>query len=189
MSLQSFQETLVCSAGAGPQLSNSTTATSLLKTSDVITLPPCFFDRVGKALRISGMAEVSNVVTTPGTLTIDVRLGAVIAYTSSAMQMSTTAHTSLPLFFQILLVCRAIGSGTSANIMGIGKYTGQVLVNGASADSTVTMGTLISPATAPAVGTGFNSTSSNTLDLFGKFSVSTNPTNITLHQYLVESLN
>lgn len=189
MSALYYPEVLVCSSAAGPQLANSTTATSLLKTSDKITLPPAFFDRPGKIIRIRGLAEVSNVVTTPGTLTIDVRLGAVIAYTSSAMQMSTTAHTSLPLVFQIDLVCRAIGSSTSANLMGIGQYTSQVLVNGASADSTVTMGTLISPATAPAVGTGFDSTASQTVDLFGKFSVATNPTNITLHQYIVESLN
>ena len=104
--------------------------------------------------------------------------------------MSTTAHTSLPLWFEILMTLRAVGNGTSANFMGQGIFTSQVLSNTAVADSVAsTLPTLLGPNTAPAVGTGFDSTIANVLDLMATFSVNTSPTNLTLHQYSAELLN
>jgi|SRR5579859_3138291 len=191
--LQSWNQIVASAQAAGPQLSNSVSQTSLLPTQARVTLPPGFFSYPGQMLRITGQAAVSNVVTTPGTLSFAVMLGAtgnIQAFTSGALQMSTTAHTSLPLWFQILLTCRAVGNGTSANLMGQGIFTSQVLSNTAVADSVASsLPTLLGPNTAPAVGTGFDSTIANVLDFMATFSVSTSPTNITLHQYMVESAN
>jgi hypothetical protein len=138
-------------------------------------------------LRIKGCAQVSNVVTTPGTLTLDIRFGATVVFNGAAMQMSTTAHTTLPLWYEILLTLRAVG--TAANFMGQGIASGQALSLTAVADSTTTVATLPFPNTTPAVGSNFDSTATQALDHFATFSVSTSPTNITLQQFLVESLN
>jgi hypothetical protein len=105
------------------------------------------------------------------------------------MQMSTTAHTTLPLWFEILLTLRTIGTGVLATFMGQGMAVSQVLSLTAVADSTTTPATLLMPNTTPAVGTGFDSTLTQTLDCFGTFSVSTSPTNITMQQFSVESMN
>ena len=184
MSLQSWQETLVTAQVAGPALSG-TAAASIIPTHAKIILPSGFWS-IGKTIRVRGMASVSNIATTPGTLTLDMRIAAVIAYTAT-MQLSTTVHTTLPLAFEFLLTCRAIGSGTSANLMGSGTATSQTLSLTAVADSTTTPATLLAPNVAPVVGTGFDSTLANTLDMFGTFSLTGN--GLTLQQYVVESLN
>ncbi len=131
---------------------------------------------------------MSCVVTTPGTFTLDVRLGAVIAFTSSAMGLNIVAKTSLPWWAEIELTCRAIGSGTSANLMGMGLFQSECIV-GSPLPAVGGAGSLLMPVTAPAVGTGFDSSSAQIVDLFGTFSVNTNPTNCTLHHYELIACN
>jgi hypothetical protein len=184
--IQTWQQTLVASQIAGTQISNTVTATTLLPAAAKITLPNNFFS-IGTTLRIKGVCAVSNVVTTPGTLTIDIRFGGTVVFTSGAMQMSTTAHTTLPLWYEILLTCRAIG--TTANLMGQGFATSQVLSLTATADSTTTPATLLMPNTIPTVGSNFDSTTTQQIDNFATFSVNTNPTNIQQFMYTVESMN
>jgi len=196
MSKQGWSETLAWQEADGPTISNSAAAASLLIPSTTqlagqsgrFTLPANFFD-VGKVLRIKGACRLSNIVTTPGTLTLDVRLGSVVAFNGGAMQLSTTAHTTLPLWFEILLTCRAIGGGTAANLMGQGVASSQCLSLTAVADSTTTVATLLMPNTTPAVGTGFDSTAAQTVDLFATFSIANAGNLIVLHQYVLESLN
>ena len=187
MSRQTWVECLVASKVQGPSLSNSTTATSVIPPGDKITLP-CNYLTVGRQLRIRGMARVSNIVTTPGTLTLDVRLGAVVAFNGGAMQLSTTAHTTLPLVFQIDLIVRAEGSGTSGNLMGVMVATGQMLSISTS-DPTSGHSTLVAPNATPAVGTGYDSTSALTVDLFATFSVANAGNLFALEQFYIEALN
>jgi hypothetical protein len=47
----------------------------------------------------------------------------------------------------------------------------------------------MAPNATPAVGNNFDATATQAVDMFATFSVTTNPTNITLQQYRVESLN
>jgi hypothetical protein len=186
--LQTWIQTLQAIQVAGAQLSNTTTATSLLPSaSPKFTFANNQFQNIGQCLRIKGCAQVSNVVTTPGTLTLDIRFGATVVFNGGAMQMSTTAHTTLPIWYEILLTLRAIG--TNANFMGQGICTGQPMSLTAVADSTTTVATVMMPNTTPAVGNNFDSTATQALDHFGTFSVSTSPTNITLQQFTVESMN
>lgn len=191
MSLNTWQETLVTSQVDGSPLSNTTTATSLLPSQAKYTLPSQFFSVPGKAIRIKGMGRLSNIVTTPGTFTLDVRLNStpIIVFNGGAMQMSTTAHTTLPIWFEILLTCRTVGSGTAATLMGQGTAISQALSLTAVADSATTPASLLIPNTAPAVGTGFDSTVANVVDLFGAFSIANAGNGFTLHQYVLESLN
>jgi hypothetical protein len=187
MSLQTWVETLVTAQVAGTTLTGSTSATSIIPAAAKITLPTNYF-YIGRMLRIRAMGQLGNIITTPGTITIDVRLGNVVAFNGGAMQLSSTAHTTLPFWLDIVLTCRAIGSGTSTNFMGQGIMTSQCLSLTAVADSTTTPATLLLPNTVPTVGTGFDNTVTNTLDLFATFSLS-NANAITLQQYSVEAMN
>lgn len=191
MSNQSWSEILATAQTDGTALNTSTTPTSILPTGARATLPPGFF-AIGRTLRIKAACRLSNIVTTPGTLTLDVRMGPtsnIIVFNGGAMQMSTTAHTNVPLYVEILLTCRAIGGSTSANLMGQGTATSQALSLTAVADSATTPATLLMPNTAPAVGTGFDSTVAMVVDLFATFSISNAGNGITLHQYVLEAVN
>lgn len=188
MPLQTWVQTLYAIEVAGPALTNSLVATSILPTAGPgYTFPASYFSYIGQQILIIGAAQLSNVVTTPGTLTLDIRLGGTVVYTSGAMQMSTTAHTNLPIWYEILLTLRAIG--TAANFMGQGKISGQPMSLTAVADSTTTVATLMMPNTVPAVGNNFNSKVSQALDHFATFSVNTATTSIQLQQFSVISLN
>lgn len=187
MSKQTWVETLIVAPAAGTQLSNSTTATSLLPSTAKFTFPANFFEP-GRQLAIDASGNLSCVVTTPGTLTMDMRLGAVIAFTSSAMNLNVVAKTSVPWQMSLLLTCLTAGSSTTATLIGVGTFTSEGLV-GAPLSTAGGSATLLMPTTTPAAGTGFDSTSAQVLDVFGKFSVATSPTNITLQQYTLRSLN
>jgi hypothetical protein len=187
MSRQTWVETFRAAKAAGSSLSNSTTPTSLLATADKITLPPNFLEP-GRQLRITATGRISNIVTTPGTLTLDVRLGSVVAFNGGAMQLSTTAHTTLPWWLDILLTVRAEGNSTSGNLIGLAKMTSQA-VSVSGADPTTGHSILVAPNSTPTVGTGYDSTVAQTLDLFATFSIANSGNLIALEQLVVESLN
>jgi hypothetical protein len=187
MSLQSWQETLVSAQGDGPQILNSTTAATILPPAAKITLPNNWFN-VGKVIRLTVAGHISCVATTPGTLILDLRLAAVIAFTSQAIPMNVTAKTTLPFYMQVLLTCRSIGAGTTATLMPIGFIITETIV-GVAAPAAGPAGALCVPNTVPVAGTGFDSTAALTVDVFAKFSVTTATTQITLSQYILEALN
>jgi hypothetical protein len=188
MSLQTWQETLVSAQGDGTQILNSSTAASIIPASAKITLPNNWFN-IGKALRLTLAGRITSVVTTPGTLILDFRLGAVIAWTSQAMPLNTVAKTDLPWYLQAIFTCRSIGASTTATLMGQGFFISEDYV-GVALPATGSAGVVLANnATAPAPGTGFDSTAALTVDVYGKFSVATATTALTLHQYVLEALN
>lgn len=189
MPYQSWNETFVASKIAGPNLTGSTAATSLLNVQEKLNMYAGFW-YVGRALRIRATGQLGNIVTTPGTLTLDVRMGPtsnIIVFNGGAMQLSSTAHTALPFDLEILLTCRAVGTSTTSNLIGQGRMSGQALSLTAVADSTTTVSTLLLPNTTPAVGTGFDYSVSMIMDLFGTFSLS-NANAIQVQQYFVEDI-
>lgn len=191
MSRQTWWETLIAAEVDGTAYNTSVTPTSILPPAARYTLPANFMD-VGRQFRITGACRLSNIVTTPGTLTLDVRMGPtsnIVVFNGAAMQMSTTAHTNVPLVFEILLTCRAIGASTTANLMGQGWALSQGLSLTAVADSATTPAHLLMPNTAPAVGTGFDSTVAMVVDVFATFSVNNANNSIQLHQYNLATLN
>lgn len=189
-----YSETLVQAAGDGPSLSGSAAATSILDPSWKPLIKPEFWGQgLGKKLRLRGWGRLSNIVTTPGTLTLDVRLGptspaTIIVFNGAAMQLSTTAHTTLPFDFDIALRTTALGSGTSAKMKGLMRATGQQLSISA-ADPTSGHSTLLAPNATPADGTGFDSTVNNILDLFATFSIANAGNLIQLHDYELVAVN
>lgn len=187
MSIQSWQETLITAQVDGTALANSNSATSILPAAAKFTLPANYF-AIGKQLRVLALGRISTLITTPGTLTLDFRLGSVIAFTGGALNLNTTAQTNATWLAEIILTCRAIGASTSANLMGIGKFESRAVI-GSAAVAAGGVGVQPMPDTAPAVGTGFDSTAAQTMDFFGTWSVANAANSIQVHQFSVESMN
>src|SRR5258708_32575852 len=70
-----YYNSLVTMQAAGPNLTASTTATSLLNAQAKVTLPAGFFAYAGQKLLVRAQGQIGNVVTTPGTLTLTFNLG------------------------------------------------------------------------------------------------------------------
>lgn len=181
-------QTLSSQQAAGTLFNTFTTAKSVLNATELYTFPANTL-RVGSKLRIRAMFGLSNIVTTPGTVVWQVMMGSVVAWTSGNVQMSTTANTLAPVELEINLRLDSAGSGTAAKFMGVGKVIGinpqlgAGAANGAVTDSAITL-----PTTAPAVGTGWDSTVAETLDFWTGFSISNAGNGIQLYDYAVEML-
>jgi hypothetical protein len=196
MSLQTFEETLTTLKVDSPFQTTYTTAKSVFGVDGTdasaaakFTLPPNFW-QPGKAVMVQLRGDLSNIVTTPGTITFQFMLGAVIAWTSGAINFSTTAHTRLPFWLDLDLTCQVEGAGTQAKLMGQGVITSQCVSNTAVADSVAgSLPTLLLPNTTPAQGTGFDSTASQKVDIFAGFSNSQSGNGIAVRQYRLRALN
>lgn len=187
MAKREWQETLIVGQADGAAYGTSVTPTSIIPAAAVLTLPANFFE-IGKKLRIRIGGRISNIITTPGTLTLDVRLGAVVAFNGGAMQLNAVAKTNVSWLAEFELTCRAIGSGTNANLMGMGKFTSESVV-GSALPAAGGNGTFVLPASAPAVGTGFDSTAAQAVNVFGTWSVNDAGNTLTVHTYEVVALN
>lgn len=192
MSLQTWRETLINAQIDGTALNTSTTPTSIIPPAARLTLPSNFFSVIGKAIRITAWGRASTVTTTPGTLTLDCRLGTVaspiVVFNGGAMNLNVTAQTNATWRFEAELTARAIGSATAANLMGTAMFSSRILI-GSAAVAAGYAGNALLPDTAPAVGTGFDSTITNVVDFFATWSISNAANSIQVHQFVVESLN
>jgi hypothetical protein len=189
MSLQTWQETIVNQVASGSALASYTTAKSVINPQALVTLPPGYLT-VGKMLRIKVQGGISNIVTSQRTFTFQVMMGSIIVHTSGAILTTTTAHTLIPFDYEVLLRVDSVGSGTTAKFLGQGILRGiMFVISGAVGDPTAGVGTIMCPNTAPAVGTGFDSTIANILDFWVGLSANEATTGIQIYNYLVEALN
>ena len=186
MSLQSWQETLITSQVDGSTLS-AAAAASMLPPAALYTLPPNFF-AIGKAVRIFAHGRISSVITTPGTARFDVRLGGTVVFDSLAILLDTVAaHTTKPWTLDITLTCRAIGNSTNANLMGTGTWTCEDILGTPASSPKGSIVANVPWNTTPAVGSGFDSTVSQQVDIFFTQTVATG--SMICHQYILQSLN
>lgn len=188
MPSQGWAEALSSQQVAGPTLATFTTAASMLSPHAKHTIPADDWF-IGKAFLVRGSGQVSNVVTAQPTFTFDWRLGSSVQWSSGALLCSTTAHTTVPFWFEIMMTCRAIGA--TASMMTQGWVASRAFLDlGATADIT-TLGhpTLLAPETTPAVGSTFDSNASLSADMFCACSTSNAGNAITLQQYHLISLN
>lgn len=172
-------------------LTASVTPTSILHPTSRIQLYANFW-YVGKKIKLVGMGRVSNIVTTPGTLTLDVRIGpadppTIVCANGGAMALNIVAKTNVPWWLEWYLTCRTIGNGTAATLMHQGIWASESVI-GSPLPSAGGCGEHMLPNAAPAVGTGFNSTVGLFLDLFGTWSLN-NANSILTHQFHMEELN
>src|SRR5258708_26012131 len=103
-----YYNSLVTLQAAGPNLTASLTATSLLNPQGKVTLPAGFFSYIGQKLKINAQGQLGNIITTPGTLTIDVRFGSVVVFNGGAMQLRSAAHPTLPILVVTETTFRAL---------------------------------------------------------------------------------
>lgn len=187
MSVMSWSELLIAANADGPALSNTTTATAITPVSSKLQMPANWFT-VGRKLRVTAHGRISTLVTSPGTLTLDLRLGAVIVANGGAMSLNIVAKTNVPWVLIWDLTCRSIGNGTAATLMHTGLWTSEAVI-GSPLPTAGGSGVITLPAATPAVGTGFDSTAAATLDLFGTWSAASASNSILVHQFEVSALN
>lgn len=201
MSFQGWNELMISQEAAGANYASFTTAKTVINQQDLLPLPAGFF-RIGRKLRITLHAALSNIVTTPGTVTFQVMLGTIVVWSSGAIQMNATSHVNLPMKLVVDLTCQLTNTtvgGVIAKLMGQGVLTGVHFTKTiaatdlwgrvSAADAAVSEAIINVPITAPALGTAFDSTIAQTLDFFVGFSISQPTNNITVAQYDVEVLN
>lgn len=190
MSSQAWVEPFLISSVDGTALASSTTPTSLLPAGSKFTLPSTYFDAVnGKTLRIRASGRISTVVTTPGTLTLDIRFGAVVVFNGGAMTLNTTAQTNVGWIFEADLVVRTVGASTSATVLGQGYWKSHAVIAAPAPTAGGAPAHILPYNTAPVAGTGFDSTAAQTVDMYGTWSVSNASNSITLHQFSLLALN
>jgi hypothetical protein len=189
---QSWLQTLALAPVAGPTLASSAAATSVIPPAARCVLNPPFFN-IGTLLRIKASGVISTLTAAPGTLTFDVRLGTIatpiVVWTSGAIALNVTAQTNAAWLLEILVTCRAVGIGTNSNLIGLGELKTRALLGAPAVGTEQGVGVAPLPDTAPVVGTGFDSTLQQTVDLFATWSISNAANSLTLYQYTLESLN
>lgn len=188
MPFQQWTGLLVSAQVDGTAVANSTTETTLLPGQALYTLPSNFLQYAGQALRVRAMGRISNIVTTPGTLTLRIKFGSIAVATSPAFALNTTAKTNVTWILDWDLTLRSVGSATTATFMHSGQWQSESVIGSPAAGSGGPSAHII-PASAPAVGTGFNSTTSNIVDLTAQWSVANSGNTLQLHSYKLESLN
>ncbi len=187
MSMQTWQETLATGQTDGTALTASVTPTSILHATSKPTFPIGYFSRVGMVIRVKAAGRISNIVTTPGTLTLDLRLGAVIIANGGAMALNVVAKSNVPWWLDWTLTLRAVGAGVNANFMHQGVWSSESVI-GSPLPSAGGAGSHMLPNAAPAVGTSFDANLAAALDLFATWSLS-NANSIQVHQSMVEVVN
>jgi len=192
MPTQGWNQTLVTQRTAGTLFNTYTTAKTIINQQDLYGFYANYF-QLGSKLRVRAAMGISNIVTTPGTITFQVMLGSVVAWSSGAVQLNATAHTLLPAVLEVDLTCQltntAVG-GAVAKLMGVGRLQGVMFTKTAGqTDGANTETTMIVPVTAPALGTAFDSTVSQILDFWVGFSISNAGNGVQIAQYDVEALS
>lgn len=179
MSKQTWEELLLAPIIDATQISNTTTETIMVPDT---TIPANYF-YAGRTLRARLIGKMSNVVTTPGTLTLRARWGGVsgtLLIASAAIALSTTAQTNAQIMQEFFITCRVEGNpGTLIT-------SGQACL-GISASVAGRVDQI--PASGQAAVGSLDLTSATALSFTAQFSVSTNPTNMTIQQFTLESLN
>lgn len=178
---------------AGTLFNTYTTAKSVINPQAICPLPPGLL-KPGDTLRVTAKGGISNIVTAQPTFTFQhvvgpVQPATIVVAATQALLTTTAAHVLIPFKYVAELRLDSDGSGTSAKFLTMGIITGiMFLISGAVGDPTLGVGELLTPNTAPAVGTGYDSTVLNYLDFFCGISVSQATNGIQIYQYLVELL-
>ena len=185
MGLSKWQETLITSQIDGAALTAAAAAT-MLPAAAIFTLPANFFDVPGKQIRIQASGRISSLITTPGTARYDVRLGGTVVFDGLAVLLDTVAgHTTVGWALDILLTCRVIGA--TANLFGSGLWTSEDILGVPASAPKGVLSAVLPWNTTPAVGSNFDSTVSQTVDMFFTQTAATG--SMTCHQYSLQAMN
>jgi hypothetical protein len=178
-------ENIILSSTDGPTLTAASRA-SCIPVADKYTFPNSWFKYIGRGIHIQMHGRISCAVTTPGTVRFDVCLGAAgttIVFDTGALNLNVVAKTTVPWIFDCMLVCRAVGTGTSTTFFPKAWFASEAVV-GAALPSAGGNGFLNAPVGTPAVGAGTDCTATHVLDVFHTQTVATG--SLTVHGYRVD---
>lgn len=184
-----YPQCLKTQHAAGTLLTTYTTAKSVINPQALLVIPAgCL--QIGDMFEIEVSGGISNIVTTPGLMNFQVKLGPtanIVAFDTGNIQLNATAHTTLPFWLKILMTLRSDGPGaTAAQFLGQAYAHGVMFTRTAAQTDGANSETLIAgPAIAPALGTAFDSTVANILDLWAGFTISNAGNGIQIQQYRV----
>lgn len=181
MSSNNWYQVLISQQGVGPAISNTTTPTSILLGQAKWVLAANWFKSFGDKMRIKAHGKISTAASAPGTLTFDIRFGATVVANGGASPTLAVSAVNLTWDLEVDLIVQAVGSGTTATVEGVGRIL--------SAVYSATVPIMLFPASAPAAGSGFDSTTSFAIDLFATWSVANASNSIQTTDYEVASLN
>jgi hypothetical protein len=168
MSNNAWTQALATSRENGTALTNTTTATSILPAAERFNVPSNLWN-LGTRFVVTLGGKISTAASSPGTLTLDCRVGSVIVFTGTTPTLATSlANASWEA--EIKLTAQAVGAGTATQLSGIGH----IVINGTY---------IPLPATSPGLGTGFDNTVSGFFDCFGTWSVASASNTITVTDF------
>jgi hypothetical protein len=175
MSLQTWSETIFSSVAD---------ATAVGTTGEQLAVPnitlPANYMYPGRVLRARLLGIISNIATTPGTITLRARWGGLsgtVLAASAALAQNTSAQTNDAIDLEFIITCRSNGSAGSM------FTTGRVLQGNA-----VTIPSWFSiPANGNAVVGSLDTTIAQALSFTGQFSLTGN--SWTVNQYTLEAMN
>jgi hypothetical protein len=193
-----YVQVLASNRASGSVFGTFTTAKSVINAADLVQLPANWL-QIGTKFRIRVAGALACVGTTSGTVSFQVMMNTtintsgVIAWTSGALQMTTTAETTaIPFLLEAVVrvtAVDAIENTAAATLLGQGWVAGLIPQLGAGAAvGTVTDSILMVPAAAPTNGTAFTSGVPMYLDFYTAFSISSANNSVQVYDYLVEQL-
>lgn len=166
MATQGFRERILEVDVAGTAVGNSTSETTLLPVNSFATLPAFFFDTIKKRIVFEFSGQGSNRVTGPDTVKFRLFLGAVAVFDSGLIPLNIVAKTNVNWKISGELIARPVGTGTTTTLFPKGIEYKSENVIGSPLPSVGGSGVLLLPFnTPPAVGTGFDNSTSALIDL------------------------
>lgn len=176
-------EILAASQADGAALTASVAQTSILHATGKYTMAAGYAEFVGRRFKTRLQGRISTLNPTPGNLTLSFRMGANDAFSSGAMVLNiAAAKVNVAFWAEFEGTLRVAGS--VAQILGQWKVESEAMaVNSATA---LVTGVTFGPASAPALGTAFDATAAETIDVTGQWSVNSASNSITIHQSIIE---
>ena len=189
---QGYWQTLNTLQAPGTALTNSTTRTSLTtgSTQARYTLPGNALKFPGDQLLLKASGIISTIVTTPGTMTIDLALATVAVVSTGLMTLNATAQTNTPWYLEVLMTVKT--AGKAGNFVYTGYWLSPASINVALGATGPGPGGQIVPYSGTATGATTTSagtqdfTVSQIFDIYGTWTGGSNPTatnSIQLLQY------
>jgi hypothetical protein len=161
MSSNSWNQLLARGRKSGTALTNTTAATSILPAAERFNVPSNIWE-VGTAFNVRVGGRISTAGSTPGTLTIDFRVGSVIVASFTTGTLAVSA-SNLTWLVDVDFITQTVDAGTGTTLLALGNFY--------SAALSAATPQLSLPASSPAVGTGYDNTVSGFFDCFGTWSV------------------
>jgi hypothetical protein len=191
---QGFWNTLVNLAAPGTAIAASAARTSMTvgSTQARYTMPGNLLKMPGDQLLIEASGIISTVAAA-NTETIDIAFGTTANLSTGALPLVNGISTNSPWYLRMLATAFTLGSGTAAQLRFTGYIIGYPFFNTALPATGPGPGGNMIPYSGTAtgastLGTTFDSTVSNQIDIYATCSVATAGTSIQLLQYSVSLL-